>query len=169
MGEGEQGRVMRVFLSSRTRCAPGFLGETCQFPDPCQDAQLCQNGGSCQALLPALPGTPSPPSPVTPSFFCTCPSGFTGERCQAKLNDPCSSFCSKMGHCHIQASGLPQCSCLPGWTGEHRWGWGAGRSSRLGCGEERWLSPVRTEAMRIYKPILGDPFPQDGHSPAWLY
>nr|XP_044632247.1 neurogenic locus notch homolog protein 4 isoform X6 [Equus asinus] len=100
------------------QCAPGFLGETCEFPDPCQDAQLCQNGGSCQALLPTLPGSPSPPSPLAPSFFCTCPSGFTGERCQAQLKDPCSSFCSKMGRCHIQESGRPQCSCLPGWTGE---------------------------------------------------
>ncbi|XP_039738863.1 neurogenic locus notch homolog protein 4 isoform X4 [Pteropus medius] len=100
------------------QCAPGFLGETCQFPDPCHDTQLCQNGGSCQALLPTLPGSPSPPSPLTPSFFCTCPSGFTGERCQAQLKDPCSSFCSKMGHCYIQSSGRPQCSCLPGWTGE---------------------------------------------------
>nr|XP_060470216.1 neurogenic locus notch homolog protein 4 isoform X3 [Panthera onca] len=100
------------------QCAPGFLGETCQFPDPCQDGQLCQNGGSCQALLPALPGSPSLPSPLAPSFSCTCPSGFTGQRCQAQLKDPCSSFCSKMGRCHIQASGRPRCSCLPGWTGE---------------------------------------------------
>ncbi|XP_064453504.1 neurogenic locus notch homolog protein 4 isoform X7 [Mirounga angustirostris] len=100
------------------QCAPGFLGETCQFPDPCLDAQLCQNGGSCQALLPALPGSPSLPSPLAPSFSCTCPSGFTGQMCQARLKDPCSSFCSKMGRCHIQASGHPQCSCLPGWTGE---------------------------------------------------
>ncbi|XP_006215433.1 neurogenic locus notch homolog protein 4 isoform X1 [Vicugna pacos] len=100
------------------QCAPGFLGETCQFPDPCQDAQLCQNGGSCRALLPTLPSSPSPTSPSAPSFFCTCPPGFTGERCQAQLKDPCSSFCSKMGRCHIQASGRPQCSCLPGWTGE---------------------------------------------------
>ncbi|XP_045429087.1 neurogenic locus notch homolog protein 4 isoform X2 [Pipistrellus kuhlii] len=95
------------------RCAPGFLGETCRFPDPCQNAQLCRNGGSCQALLPVPPG-----SSLAPSFLCTCPSGFTGERCQAQLNDPCSSFCSQMGRCHVQASGLPRCSCLPGWTGE---------------------------------------------------
>ncbi|KAB0400302.1 hypothetical protein E2I00_011764, partial [Balaenoptera physalus] len=99
------------------QCAPGFLGETCQFPDPCQDAQICQNGGSCQALLPTLPSSPSLPSPLAPSFFCTCPSGFTGDRCQAQLKDPCASFCSKMGRCHIQASGRPQCSCMPGWTG----------------------------------------------------
>uniref|UniRef100_A0A7N9CFD3 EGF-like domain-containing protein n=1 Tax=Macaca fascicularis TaxID=9541 RepID=A0A7N9CFD3_MACFA len=101
------------------RCAPGFLGETCQFPDPCQNAQLCQNGGSCQALLPAPLGPPSSPSPLAPSFSCTCLPGFTGERCQAQLEDPCPpSFCSKRGHCHIQASGRPQCSCMPGWTGE---------------------------------------------------
>ncbi|XP_062952594.1 neurogenic locus notch homolog protein 4 isoform X3 [Cynocephalus volans] len=101
------------------QCAPGFLGETCQFPDPCQDVQLCQNGGSCQALLPTPLGSPSPSPQLAPSFLCSCPPGFTGKRCQAQLEDPCPpSFCSKRGHCQIQASGLPQCSCLPGWTGE---------------------------------------------------
>uniref|UniRef100_A0A8C2VC98 Neurogenic locus notch homolog protein 4 n=1 Tax=Chinchilla lanigera TaxID=34839 RepID=A0A8C2VC98_CHILA len=101
------------------RCAPGFLGETCQLPDPCRDAQLCQNGGSCRALLPTPPSSPSAPSPPTPSFFCTCPSGFTGERCQTQLEDPCPPFfCSKKGRCHLQAPGRPQCSCTPGWTGE---------------------------------------------------
>ncbi|XP_061002974.1 neurogenic locus notch homolog protein 4 isoform X2 [Dama dama] len=100
------------------QCAPGFLGETCQFPDPCQDTQPCQNGGSCHTFLPTLPGSPSTPSPMAPSFYCTCPSGFTGDRCQAQIKDPCFSFCSKMGRCHLQASGRPRCSCMPGWTGE---------------------------------------------------
>lgn len=125
------------------RCAPGFLGETCQFPDPCRSAQLCQNGGSCQALLPVPLG-----SSLTPSFLCTCPSGFTGERCQAQLHDPCSAFCSKMGRCHIQASGLPRCSCLPGWTGERRWQ----RAGEQGLGGE--------EAVAV-----GDAFTRDWHSP----
>nr|XP_023397167.1 LOW QUALITY PROTEIN: neurogenic locus notch homolog protein 4 [Loxodonta africana] len=101
------------------QCAPGFFGETCQFPDPCQDAQLCQNGGSCQVQLPAPPVSPSPPSPLAPSFFCTCPPGFLGEMCQARLGDPCfPSFCQKRGRCHIQASGHPRCHCMSGWTGE---------------------------------------------------
>lgn len=102
------------------QCAPGFLGETCQFPDPCRDTQLCKNGGSCQALLPTPPSSPSPASPLTPSFSCTCPSGFTGERCQIHLEDLCPpSFCFNGGHCYVQASGRPRCSCEPGWTGKH--------------------------------------------------
>nr|XP_021522769.1 neurogenic locus notch homolog protein 4-like [Aotus nancymaae]XP_021522770.1 neurogenic locus notch homolog protein 4-like [Aotus nancymaae] len=128
------------------RCAPGFLGETCQFPDPCQNTQLCQNGGSCQALLPAPLGSPSPPTPLAPSFSCACLPGFTGERCQARLEDPCPpSFCSKRGRCHIQASGRPQCSCMPGWTGKRCWGGqeGTGRSNGLGCGWERWNWSLR--------------------------
>uniref|UniRef100_A0A8C2LT12 Neurogenic locus notch homolog protein 4 n=1 Tax=Cricetulus griseus TaxID=10029 RepID=A0A8C2LT12_CRIGR len=101
------------------QCAPGFLGETCQFPDPCLDTQLCKNGGSCQALLPTPPSSPSPASPVAPAFSCTCPSGFTGEQCHIHLEDLCPpSFCSNGGHCYVQASGRPQCSCEPGWTGE---------------------------------------------------
>lgn len=101
------------------QCAPGFLGETCQFPDPCRDTQLCKNGGSCQALLPTPPSSRSPTSPLTPHFSCTCPSGFTGDRCQTHLEELCPpSFCSNGGHCYVQASGRPQCSCEPGWTGE---------------------------------------------------
>lgn len=107
-------------MSLYPRCAPGFLGETCQFPDPCRDTQLCKNGGSCQALLPTPPSSPSPASPLTPSFSCTCPSGFTGERCQIHLEDLCPpSFCFNGGHCYVQASGRPRCSCEPGWTGKH--------------------------------------------------
>lgn len=107
-------------MSLYPRCAPGFLGETCQFPDPCRDTQLCKNGGSCQALLPTPPSSPSPASPPASSFSCTCPSGFTGERCQTHLEDLCPpSFCFNGGHCYVQASGRPRCSCEPGWTGKH--------------------------------------------------
>uniref|UniRef100_A0A8C6WCM6 Neurogenic locus notch homolog protein 4 n=1 Tax=Nannospalax galili TaxID=1026970 RepID=A0A8C6WCM6_NANGA len=101
------------------RCAPGFLGDTCQFPDPCLGTQICQNGGSCQALLPTPPGSSSPASSLPLRFSCTCPPGFTGERCQAQLEELCPpSFCYQRGRCHIQVSGHPQCSCMPGWTGE---------------------------------------------------
>ncbi|KAL6064225.1 hypothetical protein STEG23_006331 [Scotinomys teguina] len=114
------GTCLRLSRGQETcQCAPGFLGETCQFPDPCWDTQLCKNGGSCQTLLPTPPSSPSPTSPLAPSFTCTCPSGFTGERCQTHLEDGCPpSFCSNGGHCYVQASGRPQCSCEPGWTGE---------------------------------------------------
>lgn len=119
---GEKGEgVAELECPSPPRCAPGFLGETCQFPDPCRDTQLCKNGGSCQALLPAAPRSRSPTSPLTPHFSCTCPSGFTGDRCQTHLEELCPpSFCSNRGRCHAQASGRPQCSCEPGWTGKNK-------------------------------------------------
>lgn len=119
-GWGGGGGITGLKCPSTPRCAPGFLGETCQFPDPCRDTQLCKNGGSCQALLPTPPSSRSPTSPLTPHFSCTCPSGFTGDRCQTHLEELCPpSFCSNGGHCYVQASGRPQCSCEPGWTGKY--------------------------------------------------
>nr|XP_021518724.1 neurogenic locus notch homolog protein 4 isoform X1 [Meriones unguiculatus] len=101
------------------QCAPGFLGETCQFPDPCRDSQLCENGGSCHALLPTPARAPSATSPPAPHFSCTCGSGFTGDRCQTHLEELCPpALCSNRGRCHVQPSGRPRCSCEPGWTGE---------------------------------------------------
>lgn len=121
---GREGRgATGLKCPSTLRCAPGFLGETCQFPDPCWDTQLCENGGSCQALLPTAPSSHSPTSPLTPHFSCTCPSGFTGDRCQSPLEELCPpSFCSNGGHCSVQVSGRPQCSCEPGWTGKYKRG-----------------------------------------------
>lgn len=120
-GQGGGGRTTGPKCPSTPRCAPGFLGETCQFPDPCRNTQLCKNGGSCQALLPTPPSSQSPTSPLTPHFSCTCPSGFTGDRCQTHVEDLCPpSFCSNGGRCYVQASGRPQCSCEPGWTGKYK-------------------------------------------------
>lgn len=158
-GRWERATAMCAFLSHLPRCAPGFLGEMCQFPDPCQEAQLCQNGGSCQALLPTPLSSPSAPSPPAPSFFCTCPSGFTGKQCEAQLEDPCPPFfCSKKGRCHLQGPGRPRCSCLPGWTGEGlgQQG-GCGRSRGQAGGEEDGAGSQEAWTLR---PDLGSPPPR---------
>uniref|UniRef100_A0A6I8NU11 Notch receptor 4 n=1 Tax=Ornithorhynchus anatinus TaxID=9258 RepID=A0A6I8NU11_ORNAN len=99
------------------QCMPGFVGESCQFPGPCQVDGHCKNGGTCLPLL-------SDPSPAfgtlrLPGFSCSCLPGFTGEQCQARLGDPClPSPCHHGGRCLAQPSGPPRCQCLPGWTGE---------------------------------------------------
>uniref|UniRef100_A0A670HZ27 EGF-like domain-containing protein n=1 Tax=Podarcis muralis TaxID=64176 RepID=A0A670HZ27_PODMU len=66
--------------SCLVRCLAGYVGETCQFVDPCTPGR-CQNRGTCSltALLP----------PNAPAYTCLCPPGFTGEECQGVVGDPC--------------------------------------------------------------------------------
>ncbi|KAG8127586.1 hypothetical protein E2320_014534 [Naja naja] len=91
------------------RCSPGYVGDTCQFPDPCTPL-LCQNGGSCSSRV-------LPPS-ATPEYVCVCPPGFTGEKCQGVVDDPCfPSPCQHGGTCQRISGKEHQCQCLPGWTG----------------------------------------------------
>ncbi|ETE60296.1 Neurogenic locus notch-like protein 4, partial [Ophiophagus hannah] len=93
------------------RCSPGYVGDTCQFPDPCTPL-LCQNGGSCSSR--ALP-----PS-TAPEYVCVCPPGFTGEKCQGVVGDPCfPSPCQHGGTCQRISGKEHQCQCLPGWTGKN--------------------------------------------------
>ncbi|XP_072844714.2 neurogenic locus notch homolog protein 4 [Pogona vitticeps] len=92
-------------------CLPGYVGDRCQFVDPCKP-ERCQNGGTCflQALHP----------PVPPGYTCLCPAGFTGEQCQGSLEDPCfPSPCQHGGLCQRVSEKQYQCLCGSGWTGKN--------------------------------------------------
>lgn len=72
------------------------------------DSNKCQNGGTC---IPRV-GT---------KFFCLCPPHFTGEQCEADV-DECSVYngttagCQNNGTCVNKRGGF-ECTCQPGHHG----------------------------------------------------
>ncbi|XP_023194961.1 neurogenic locus notch homolog protein 1-like [Xiphophorus maculatus] len=95
------------------RCAPGYLGEYCQHKDPCQPG-YCLNGGNCSVSMSA--GVPVPGS-----TSCTCPLGYTGQRCQTPQNSTCypNNPCANKGVCTLLSLVKYKCECTRGWTGQH--------------------------------------------------
>ncbi|KAL7986453.1 hypothetical protein Chor_011619 [Crotalus horridus] len=52
--------------------------------------------------------------------MCVCPPGFTGEKCQGVVGDPCfPSPCQHGGTCQRISRKEHQCQCLSGWTGKN--------------------------------------------------
>ncbi|XP_072013269.1 uncharacterized protein [Amphiura filiformis] len=90
---------------------PAGNERTCEFrvgalvnaPNPC-GVFPCQNGGQCNR--------------ITNSFECTCPAGFSGNKCQDRTTTTaCSSSpCLNGGVCTASISGYA-CTCISGYTG----------------------------------------------------
>uniref|UniRef100_A0A803SM50 EGF-like domain-containing protein n=1 Tax=Anolis carolinensis TaxID=28377 RepID=A0A803SM50_ANOCA len=98
-------------VSSLDRCFTGYVGDLCQFVDPCTHKQ-CQNGGTCSLQMLR------PPNP--PTSTCLCLPGFTGEQCQGLVGDPCfPSPCQHGGSCQRLSGKQYQCQCVSGWTGKN--------------------------------------------------
>lgn len=57
-------------------------------------------------------------SDLVADFKCDCPTGFSGKRCQEKI-DLCASNPCKHGVC-VDKFFSHQCICEPGWTGMHK-------------------------------------------------
>lgn len=66
----------------------------------CISASPCRNGGNC--------------NPDPRKIMCTCPSGFSGAKCQSPV---CASACLNGGSCSVNSQGRPQCTCPTGYSG----------------------------------------------------
>ena len=73
--------------------------EVCSVPD------FCANGGSCTS------------GGGVGQFECTCPSGYTGERCEELVDNCVSGVCLNGGEC-VNAHNSFSCRCAEGFTGE---------------------------------------------------
>ncbi|PAA64635.1 hypothetical protein BOX15_Mlig028014g1 [Macrostomum lignano] len=85
-------------------CFTGWTGVDCTQPDPCNPSP-CLNGATC--------------SNVGGVASCTCPSGFTGSRCETDI-DECKAVdspCLNNATCE-NTIGSFRCKCSLGFTGE---------------------------------------------------
>uniref|UniRef100_A0A8C6P6F5 Neurogenic locus notch homolog protein 1 n=1 Tax=Nothobranchius furzeri TaxID=105023 RepID=A0A8C6P6F5_NOTFU len=90
------------------RCQEGFVGNRCQFHDPCNNSP-CMNGGTCRAVTKVH----------TVDFNCTCSAGYTDRRCMTPYNIAClRSPCRNGGTCEPEGLQAYKCRCPPGWTGK---------------------------------------------------
>ncbi|MGH0171679.1 UNVERIFIED_CONTAM: hypothetical protein FKN15_007094 [Acipenser sinensis] len=72
----------------------------------CLNLRPCLNKGRC--IDDCITGNPS--------YTCSCPSGYTGKRCQIDVNE-CSAYpCQNGGSC-IDGQNNFTCLCLPGFRG----------------------------------------------------
>ncbi|KAF4523892.1 hypothetical protein B566_EDAN016177, partial [Ephemera danica] len=86
-------------------CTSTFVGEYCQHPNPCRTGPQprCQNGGRCN-VRDAIMGAPS--------FWCTCPIGFSASLCEIPVANACdSSPCHHGGTCSLTALDKYTCTC----------------------------------------------------------
>lgn len=94
-------------------CTAMYVGEYCQYMNPCHTGPgpRCQNGGSCNVRS-------SPTS--SPTFWCTCPIGYSASLCEIPVANSCDSDpCLNGGTCTLRSLDSYSCTCAPGYTGHH--------------------------------------------------
>uniref|UniRef100_A0A4W3H2C1 Notch receptor 2 n=1 Tax=Callorhinchus milii TaxID=7868 RepID=A0A4W3H2C1_CALMI len=95
-------------LNQGSHLCSGFVGEYCQYPNPCR-IPACLNGGTCSVLYAG--------SQVQST--CTCALGFSGERCETAIPSACSSKpCQNQATCRLLSLERYECVCQQGWTGK---------------------------------------------------
>ena len=77
--------------------------------NPCTSCP-CKNGGTCSPDYDWPNGSAS--------YKCSCPDGFSGERCQFVV-ECYSLYCLNGGYCKLNYVGVPYCVCSPGYYGSY--------------------------------------------------
>ncbi|KAJ8368140.1 hypothetical protein SKAU_G00081680 [Synaphobranchus kaupii] len=87
-------------------CEEGYSGIFCEEFDACH-LKPCENGATCSDLRQGDEGR---------NFTCTCPPGYTGERCQVLVDHCLSQPCKNGATCSSDLLG-PTCHCPEGYQG----------------------------------------------------
>ncbi|XP_029472078.1 delta and Notch-like epidermal growth factor-related receptor [Rhinatrema bivittatum] len=87
-------------------CEAEYVGVFCEEFNACH-SRSCQNNATCQDAEQKHDGN---------NFTCSCPTGFTGELCEAKINHCTSQPCKNGGTCYSSLSGF-SCQCSEGFLG----------------------------------------------------
>nr|CAD7426224.1 unnamed protein product [Timema monikensis] len=93
-------------------CTAMYVGEYCQHLNPCHTGPgpRCQNGGSCHVRASTT---------SSPSFWCTCPIGYSASLCEIPVANSCDSDpCLNGGTCALISLDKYTCTCSPGYTGK---------------------------------------------------
>lgn len=97
--------ILSIFLFS---CTSRYVGEFCEFTNPCLTAPRCQNGGTCKAVIRDGQST----------FECACPLGYSASLCEISEVTACSSSpCQNRGECVLKSLDTFECRCHEGFTG----------------------------------------------------
>ncbi|XP_052094473.1 protein crumbs-like isoform X1 [Mytilus californianus] len=93
---------------NKCQCGTSFVGQSCEVSATatCSDIP-CKSSGQCRDLTGS-----------TPSFNCTCPSGYSGYLCEKSI-DYCEDLpCENGGNCTSMNNDY-QCVCPPGYSGKN--------------------------------------------------
>jgi len=126
-----------ITLSYQLSCSGGFIGATCETPDPCLLVRC--SGGQCKlqgdrAQCECGPGFLGDRCETVDhchqvscgsgtcinnadSFTCVCTDGFTGTRCQVNMDECEGVSCSGRGQC-VDGTNTSRCVCDSGYTGQ---------------------------------------------------
>lgn len=89
-------------------CTSRYVGDFCQYTNPCLTAPRCQNGGTCVFQIKDDQAT----------FECKCPMGFSASLCEISEVTACSSSpCKNGGECVLRSLDEYECRCQEGFSG----------------------------------------------------
>ncbi|KAI9558491.1 hypothetical protein GHT06_015278 [Daphnia sinensis] len=110
------GSCIQTASGTSCSCPPGFSGEFCE---NCPSLN-CLHGAFCRAIEKETKNKEkenrdkNSENDKERKFVCSCPPGFSGERCE---RSECDDYCPQ-GECTMNELGVPQCLCAPGFTGK---------------------------------------------------